>query len=67
MNVIYIRPVTLSTGEIRATGEVLAMLPRSAMVQSRVTDLEGRLYAVATATVRWKPPSAVSMPVADAS
>jgi uncharacterized protein (TIGR00369 family) len=50
LNITYQQPITLATGEVRATAKVLHRTPRVAAVQARITDLAGGLYAHAMAT-----------------
>jgi uncharacterized protein (TIGR00369 family) len=50
LHITYQRPVTLDTGEIRATATVLHRTARTATVEARITDLSDRLHAHATAT-----------------
>lgn len=51
LNITYQRPITLETGEIHATGRLLHRTARTASVEARVTDLDGRLHAHAVGTV----------------
>jgi uncharacterized protein (TIGR00369 family) len=46
----YLRPVTLATGEITATGTVVSRGSRTALAEARLTDARGRLLAHATST-----------------
>jgi uncharacterized protein (TIGR00369 family) len=45
-----VRAVTASTGKLRAIGKVLHVGKRMATAESRLEDLEGKLYAHATTT-----------------
>ena len=46
----YLRPVTVDTGEITATGTVVSRGARTALAEARLTDARGRLLAHATST-----------------
>lgn len=46
----YLRPVTVDTGEITATGTVVSRGSRTALAEARLTDTRGRLLAHATST-----------------
>ena len=46
----YLRPVTLRTGEVTATGTVVSRGSRTALAEARLTDGRGRLLAHATST-----------------
>ncbi len=46
----YLRPVTVDTGPLTCTGEVVSMGRRTAFAQTRLTDSTGRLLAHATST-----------------
>jgi uncharacterized protein (TIGR00369 family) len=46
----YLRPVTLTTGEVTATGTVVSRGSRTALAEARLTDARGRLLAHATST-----------------
>jgi len=45
-----VRAVSASTGKLRAIGKVLHVGKRMATAESRLEDLEGKLYAHATTT-----------------
>lgn len=51
LSITYQRPVTVATGEVRATATVLHRTTRTASVEVRVTDGTGLLHAHATGTV----------------
>jgi uncharacterized protein (TIGR00369 family) len=46
----YLRPVTVATGEVTATGTVVSRGSRTALAEARLTDARGRLLAHATST-----------------
>ena len=46
----FVRPITLGTGTIRATGKVLHMGSRLATAEGRIVDAAGKLYAHSTTT-----------------
>ena len=46
----YIRPLTISTGKVYCSGDVIHMGKRSATAEGRLTDAGGKLYAHATGT-----------------
>jgi uncharacterized protein (TIGR00369 family) len=50
LQINYIRPVTIETGRISCSGEVIHLGKRSATAQGRMTDSNGKLYAHATGT-----------------
>jgi acyl-CoA thioesterase len=50
LNLTYQRPVTLSTGEVLASGELVHLRGRTALVRATLTDLAGELYVHATGT-----------------
>lgn len=50
LHVNYIRPVTVGTGKLFCTGEVLHIGKRSATAEGRLADAAGKLYAHATGT-----------------
>ena len=50
LHINYIRPVTISTGRIRCTGQVVHLGKRSATAEGRLVDMHGKLYAHATGT-----------------
>lgn len=51
LKVAYHRPMTKTTGPVRAEGVVVQMGRRAAFAEGRLVDLEGRLYATATSTL----------------
>lgn len=51
LNITYQRPITIETGEVHATGRLLHRTARTASVEARVTDLNGRLHAHGVGTV----------------
>lgn len=50
LHINYIRPVTISTGRIRCSGQVVHLGKRSATADGRLVDMDGKLYAHATGT-----------------
>jgi uncharacterized protein (TIGR00369 family) len=50
LNVHLVRGITIKTGELRAVGEAVHVGRQMATAQSRLIDLEGKLYAHATTT-----------------
>jgi uncharacterized protein (TIGR00369 family) len=50
LQVNYIRPITIETGKVSCTGEVIHMGKRSATAEGRLTDASGKLYAHAVGT-----------------
>ena len=51
LKVAYHRPMTKTTGPIRAEGVVVQMGRRAAFAEGKITDAAGRLYATATSTL----------------
>jgi uncharacterized protein (TIGR00369 family) len=51
LNISYHRPITRSTGPVRAEGRVRSMGRRVAFAESSLTDAQGRLLASATSTL----------------
>jgi uncharacterized protein (TIGR00369 family) len=51
LKVAYHRPLTKTTGPIRAEGVVIQMGRRAAFCEGKLTDAQGRLYASATSTL----------------
>lgn len=51
LKVAYHRPMTATTGPVRAEGVVIQMGRRAAFAEARLTDAKGRLYATATSTL----------------
>ena len=45
-----IRPITIETGKVNCSGEVIHLGKRSATAEGRLTDASGKLYAHATGT-----------------
>ena len=50
LNVSYVRPVTLSSGVLRATGEVTKPGRRVAFSRAEIVDHAGRVVATATSS-----------------
>ena len=50
LHINYIRPVTVSTGRISCTGQVIHLGKRSATAEGRLVDMHGRIHAHATGT-----------------
>jgi uncharacterized protein (TIGR00369 family) len=50
LNVKFLRPVTLASGRLACTGQVLQRGRRTALAEARLTDEHGRLVAHATST-----------------
>jgi uncharacterized protein (TIGR00369 family) len=46
----FLRPVTVATGKITATGTVTHLGRRTALAEARITDAAGKLYATATSS-----------------
>lgn len=46
----FIRPITIATGKLTCTGEVIHFGKKTATAEGRLTDAQGKLYAHATAT-----------------
>jgi uncharacterized protein (TIGR00369 family) len=51
LKVAYHRPMTASTGPVRAEGRVLSIGRRAAFTEASITDAAGKLYASATSTL----------------
>ena len=51
LKVAYHRPMTKTTGPVRAEGVVVQMGRRAAFAEGKITDAAGRLYATATSTL----------------
>jgi uncharacterized protein (TIGR00369 family) len=49
LQVNYVRPITVATGKLRCSGEVLHIGRKSATAEGRLVDASGKLYAHATA------------------
>ena len=50
LHINYIRPITISTGRVRCSGQVVHLGKRSAIAEGRLVDMDGKLYAHATGT-----------------
>jgi uncharacterized protein (TIGR00369 family) len=50
LSVRFLRPVSVSSGTLRCTGEVLNAGRRTALAEARLTDAAGKLLAHATST-----------------
>lgn len=50
LKVNLVRPLTDATGRVTAEGRVLHAGRRTAIAEARLTDAEGRIYALATST-----------------
>jgi uncharacterized protein (TIGR00369 family) len=50
LHINYIRPITMATGKITCSGEIIHLGKRSATAEGRLTDSSGKLYAHATGT-----------------
>jgi uncharacterized protein (TIGR00369 family) len=50
LNVKFLRPITVATGRLTCTGEVLQSGRRTALAEARLTDGRGRLLAHATSS-----------------
>ena len=50
LHINYIRPITVSTGKISCSGQVVHLGKRSATAEGRLVDTHGKLYAHATGT-----------------
>jgi uncharacterized protein (TIGR00369 family) len=50
LSINYVRPVTIETGMLFCSGEVVHMGKRTATAEGRLTDSAGKLYAHATGT-----------------
>ena len=46
----FLRPVTVETGPVTATGSVTHLGRRTALAEARLTDAAGKLYATATSS-----------------
>jgi uncharacterized protein (TIGR00369 family) len=46
----FIRPITIATGKLICTGEVIHFGKKTATAEGRLTDLSGKLYAHASGT-----------------
>ncbi len=50
IKVNYLRPLTMTTGPVRAEGTVVHLGRRMAVAEGRLTDADGKLYATASTT-----------------
>jgi uncharacterized protein (TIGR00369 family) len=50
IKVNYLRPMTTTTGPVRAEGTVVHLGRRTAIAEGRITDAVGKLYATASTT-----------------
>lgn len=50
LHINYIRPITVVTGRVRCSGEIVHVGKRSAVAEGRLVDNDGKLYAHATGT-----------------
>lgn len=50
LKVNYLRPLTMTTGQVRAEGTVVHLGRRMAVAEGRITDSSGKLYATASTT-----------------
>lgn len=50
IKVNYLRPMTTTTGPVRAEGKVIHLGRRTAIAEGRITDAVGKLYATASST-----------------
>lgn len=50
LDINYIRPITISTGRVRCSGQVVHLGKRTATADGRLVDMDGKLYAHATGT-----------------
>ncbi|MBI2683199.1 MAG: PaaI family thioesterase [Acidobacteriales bacterium] len=46
----FVRPVTASTGEVRAEGTIVHVGKRTAVAEAKLVDAQGKLYATASTT-----------------
>jgi uncharacterized protein (TIGR00369 family) len=51
LKIAYHRPLTSTTGPVRAEGQVVSIGKRVAFAEGRITDARGTLYATATSTL----------------
>jgi uncharacterized protein (TIGR00369 family) len=61
LSVKFLRPVTVATGPITASGTVVHLGRRTALAEARITDDQGKLYVTATSScliLRPEPPAA---------
>jgi uncharacterized protein (TIGR00369 family) len=60
LSVKFLRPVTVATGPISATGTVVHIGRRTALAEARITDAAGKVYVTATSSclvMRPEPPA----------
>ncbi len=50
LTINYVRPITIETGKLFCSGEIVHMGKRTATAQGRLADSDGKLYAHATGT-----------------
>lgn len=50
LQINYIRPITVATGQLWCSGQIIHLGKRSATAEGRLTDQSGKLYAHATGT-----------------
>ena len=50
LSVKFLRPVTVATGPISATGTVVHLGRRTALAEARITDAAGKVYVTATSS-----------------
>jgi uncharacterized protein (TIGR00369 family) len=50
IKVNYLRPMTAATGPVRAEGSVIHLGRQTAVAEARITDVEGKLFALASTT-----------------
>lgn len=50
LSINYVRPVTIETGKLFCSAEIVHMGKRTATAEGRLTDSDGKLYAHATGT-----------------
>jgi uncharacterized protein (TIGR00369 family) len=65
LSVKFLRPVTVATGPITATGTVVHLGRRTALAEARITDAAGKVYVTATSSclvMRPEPPAAGQEP-----
>ncbi|HET9980035.1 MAG TPA: PaaI family thioesterase [Ktedonobacterales bacterium] len=60
IKVNYLRPLTMTTGPVRAEGKVVHLGRRMAVAEGRITDASGKLYATASTTCLVMAPDATA-------
>ncbi len=60
IKVNYLRPLTMTTGPVRAEGNVVHLGRRMAVAEGRVTDASGKVYATASTTCLVMAPDATA-------